>query len=147
MENSNLDLWPQSFEVGVKINPPLMILREQASLLEKKTSGLVKAVVQKSENATLLETALLASPFLPKLVNSSISYSFWLLAPAFGNYKYQLFTVVQPVEMYPLRIVGSPLEDMEIASEEDLLEKLKLIFASEKVQRVISAMIAQSQAA
>jgi hypothetical protein len=147
MENSNLDLWPESFEVDIKINPPLMILREQASLLEKKTSGLVKAIVQKGENDIVLEAALLASPFSPKPVNSSIRYSFWLVAPAFGNYKYQLFTVVQPVEMYPLRIVGGPLEDMEITSEEDLIEKLKLIFASEKVQRVIGAMIAQSQAA
>lgn len=135
---------PESFEVGIKINPPLAILREQASLLEKKTGGLVKAVVQKSENAIAQATF---SAMFGKPTNSFISYSFWLLAPAFGNYRYQLFTVEQPVEMYPLRIVGSPLEDMEITSEDDLLEKLKLIFASEKVQRVISAMIAQSQTA
>ncbi len=145
MENSNLDLWPQSFEVGVKINPPLAILREQASLLEKKTGGLVKAIVEKSDNE-VVAASLYRSLGIKATINS-ISYSFWLLAPAFGNYRYQLFTIEQPLEMYPLRIVGGPLEDMEIASEEDLLEKLKLIFASEKVQRVIGAMIAQSQAA
>ena len=146
MENNNLDLWPESFAVEIKINPPLAILREQASLLERKTGGLVKAAVQKSENA-IVEAGIIAMTMLRKPTNSVISYSFWLLAPAFGNYRYQLFTVEQPIEMYPLRIVDSPLEDMEITSEDDLLAKLKLIFASDKAQRVIGAMIAQSQTA
>ncbi len=144
MQNNNLDLWPESFVVEFKINPPLMILREQASLLEKKTGGLVKAVVQKGENA-IAEAAI--SALMRKSTNGLITYSFWLLAPELGNYMYLLFSIEQPVEMYPLRIVDSPLEDMEITSEDDLLAKLKLIFASGEAQRVIGAMIAQSQTA
>ena len=144
MQNNNLDLWPESFVVEFKINPPLMILREQASLLEKKTGGLVKAVVQKGENA-IAEAAI--SALMRKSTNGLITYSFWLLAPELGNYMYLLFSIEQPVEMYPLRIVDCPLEDMEITSEDDLLAKLKLIFASGEAQRVIGAMIAQSQTA
>lgn len=145
MTTTNLDLWPESLDISMKVTPPLVILREQASLLENKTKGLVKAEVRSNANANSLEA--IARSALGAEATYPLSYSFFLVAPALGNYKYQLFRVIQPVDMYPLKIVGSPLEDIEIASEEDLLEKLKLIFASEKVKRVISAMIAQSQAA
>ena len=56
------------------------------------------------------------------------------------SYRYALFTVLQPVEMYPLVITDGPIEDFKADSEDQFTEGLQRVFASEKSQKIIQAL-------
>lgn len=84
-----------------------------------------------------------------------LQHSFYLIAPALDFYKYPLFGVEHPAtHWYPLTITIPPLEartsdeqvkKIEVASEEEFLDKLKGILANQETIRVIQGLIAQSQ--
>ena len=91
---------------------------------------------------------------------------FELCGPAIDNYRYGLFQVRYPIELYPLRLISeneiiSELRtklswaktafhlaepDILIENEDRFREALKVIFGALKTRRVISAILAQSQA-
>ncbi len=141
MATAQYDLWPPSFEAVSEPNPPIDILREQAALLEQKTGGMVLAEVKKVEgydsNIIVVSRGKTSLP---------ISHSFYLVAPALENYRYQLFRIEQPIERYPLLIIGSPISDrdIEVESQEGFVEILRRIFSDEKTQKVIQSLIAHS---
>jgi hypothetical protein len=147
MATAQRDLWPATLPTP-EVTPPLSILREQASLLESKTNGLVKAEVRSSGKlSSLYENGERFKEERPEF-----RHSFYLVAPALEDYRYLLFDVIHPVEkMYPLVINDPPHRKRKIKdesdfvhSEEEFKDALKKIFASEKTLKVIQALIAQS---
>ena len=137
MAIAQYDLWPATFTAVAEPNVPIDILREQADLLEQKTNGVVLAEVRTSVDAPLNHA--IVAPNLPLL------HTFYLVAPALGNYRYQLFRVEQPLDYYPVLIKGGPSEDVEAKSTEQFVEALRQVFAEHKTQKVIQSLIAQSQ--
>src|SRR4051794_24641700 len=111
------DLWPDELIFDSKIKAPVTILKEQASLLGKKTKNIVEGLVG------------VGTPpeFWPSGGESSaqFSYSFYLTAPAI-NYTYRLFAIAHPIEMYPLLIRFSKEMYSEVTADfpQDLIEKL-----------------------
>jgi hypothetical protein len=144
MATNQLDLWPMMTETATTQNTPVSILRRQADLLQKKTDGMVEAYVKSRQ----LEIGEVLSAVIHLGLNreNAFAYSFYLVAPALENYQYLLFWMIQPIEMYPLLIKDSPEGDIEVESEDVFIAALRAIFAHEKTQRVIQAMIAQSSA-
>ena len=70
---------------------------------------------------------------------------FTLVAPALSNYRYDLFSATQGASMYPVTLYFD--RKSHIAEAEDLLkDELRKIFSSDKVKKIISGLIAQSQA-
>jgi len=145
------DLWPEELE-SAKIRPPVAILKEQASLLGQKTKNLVEGVVSEVSTLEMEET---------------IEYSFNLVAPALGGYRYRLFTMSHDIRMYPLIITiesetyqevnpKKPEKEsskdqllrmrnqVKVDTEANLLELLRKIFAARKTRQIIGAMLAQS---
>ncbi|HWE96490.1 MAG TPA: hypothetical protein VG269_21185 [Tepidisphaeraceae bacterium] len=138
MTQNTPDLWPMDFG-PVDAHLPVVILREQAALLSKKTSGLVQAEVRTSSRE---HSAL--------KIACDFEHRFYLIAPALDNYRYYLFMVghgaadLYPVHFYPRESEG---EDVELRSEKEFLNKLAEVFSSDDTRRIIQTLIAQSQAA
>jgi len=145
------DLWPEKLE-SAKIRPPVAILKEQASLLGQKTKNVVEGAV--SEVFTDDE-------------EKTMEYSFNLVAPALGGYRYRLFTMSHDIRMYPLIITmdgeifqevnpekpeKESVQDMlmrnknqvKAGNEAEFLALLKKIFAATKTRQIIAAILAQS---
>lgn len=145
MATAQYDLWPPSFTVVVEPNTPIEILREQAALLEQKTNGVVLAEVRTGKD---YNSNFSVGP--GGQTNLPFVHTFYLVAPALGNYHYQLFRVEQPIEFYPLFIKGAPTikglpaSDFAVDSKELFVDVLRQIFAAEKTQKVIQSLIAQS---
>jgi hypothetical protein len=155
MATAQRDLWPVILPTS-EIPAPLSILREQASLLESKTNGLVKAEVRSSgvklfakerfvEGEQVEDEDEQVERIGPQ--GPRVRHSFYLVAPALENYRYLLFEVTSYIEdFYPLTINFSPVGKLKVESEDEFKEALKKIFASEKTLKVIRSLIAQSQA-
>jgi hypothetical protein len=141
-----VDLWPDEIKVE-KLMPPVTILRQQASLLGKKTKNIVQGEVEDvRSNANLF------------------IYAFYIIVPALNNYRYRLFNISYELSLYPLQMyvendirkeipsdfikrkddTVDPLEFVYADSEKDFLEILRIVFNSTKVMRVISVLLSQS---
>lgn len=148
-------------------NTPVAILKEQASLLGKSTQNLVIAEIEalqvvdttiKLKSSALADIMNLTSSIGDKSFNSSLifQYAFYLVAPALNHYRYQLFLIGYGIDFYPVFFrLDSDLQqelghnensNVMAATEEGYLDILKTIFSSEKTQRVIRAIWAQSEA-
>ena len=140
----------------------MTILRQQAALLGRKTKNIVEGQVETKRVKDIKESSQ----------EKLLEHSFYLVAPALDFYKYPLFRVQHGImDWYPLKIfidVLGPIEkptsktaDLNsraqahlrasrkrptIKSEEELVEKLKEIFALEETQKAIESLIAQSRA-
>ena len=131
MANLIVDLWPEDIGVAEDMVSPASVLREQAALLGQKTKNLVQAEARMTGESK----------------DAEFAYSFYLLAPAMGSYRFHLFYILHPLDFYPLKFGCDYVEPTVeiIASEEGLLRKLRDVFAAEKTVRVIKAIIAQSK--
>ncbi len=137
MATVQADLWPNTFPV-IDTVTPVTILRKQAALLEKKTNGLVVAEVRSGIDYNSNVSVISRGQEVPLL------HSFYLIAPALENYRYQLFRLKQSIDLYPIEVSAGPIDDVTVENEQQLEETLKKIFASEKTQKVIQSLIAQS---
>jgi hypothetical protein len=130
-------LWPDEISV-IKEVPPVSILREQAALLGEKTRNLVTAEV---DSGTVNEYTPIIRDRIP-----SFRDTFYLVAPALDNYRFELFRVTRQVDqLYPIEIYSSALGiDEGIVSENELLEKLADIFSHPKTINIVQSMLIQS---
>ena len=146
------DLWPDNItSVDVTTPSPLAILKEQAAALGQKTANIVEGNVNSApENARELP--------------GDFWYSFHIVGPVLGNYRYRLFRVGFPHAMYPVSII--PDEDvlsevrkkpfivrsnavagefLEAKNDKEFKDVLQAIFGAEKTKRVIQAILSQSR--
>lgn len=131
-----IDLWPEDIQV-VKVRAPVTILREQATLLGQRTKNIVTAEVVNAHD------------------EDAFGFSFYLVGPAIGNYRYKLFALSHGAEFYPLTLVPTPAVMREIrrasqgmvmviGSRDGLLTALRRIFSANKTLRVIRAILSLS---
>lgn len=130
-----VDLWPETIKFE-KMITPVIILRQQASLLGKKTKNIVQAEVEKGTDD----------------ISGLFAYTLYIVAPALYNYRYKLLSISYSVHLYPVAISIEDEEIMKIIpskfihanSEDEFKEALKAIFHSNKVLRIISILLSQS---
>ncbi|MGC9946686.1 MAG: hypothetical protein ABSF64_10000 [Bryobacteraceae bacterium] len=123
MPELNEDLWPSDLGIA-SIVTPAAIIRAQAALLAEKTKGILEAVVETSS------------------IGPNIRHSFVIKVPALGNYRYALFSVHHPVELYPVVIEGATPSRLE--DEDALREWLRRMFASDATKRIIASLYSQA---
>ncbi|PZN82097.1 MAG: hypothetical protein DM484_07035 [Candidatus Methylumidiphilus alinenensis] len=137
------DIWAE--DIGITtVKTPVAILKEQASLLGRKTQNLVVGEVISSSQDAIEE---------PK-----ITQRFNIKAPALGNYRYNLFSISHGIDIYPLTIylensIVSELATTNlilgshnprlIRSEEEFLGILNRILKSKRTKQVVHALLAQ----
>ena len=128
------DLWPENIAPIPELKAPTIILKEQASLLGKKTNNLLEATVTKIESTGFVE--------------EKFNYVFLIVAPALDNYRYKLFTVSHGIGSYPVTIWLD--EDMQVEigftevvaeSENEFMEILEAIFNTEKTKKTIGTLL------
>lgn len=149
------DLWPEDLVGELEVRAPRTILKEQASLLGKRTKNLIEGDVrphQLEEAPTGLEQIMGTRRPSP-VVNETFLYDFYVVAKTLG-YRYKLLSIQHDINLYPVGV--SPDEDImaEITdgekvqirwaqTEQELTELLQRIFAAQKTRRVIRALLAQ----
>jgi hypothetical protein len=105
------DLWPDDIAV-LDTKPPTTILKEQATLLGEKTKNIITAEVEQIDHMNIFLTHDENGKDMGKDIKIKFGYNFYIVAPALGNYRYELFSLYYDIEMYPLYIF--PDEDIYI---------------------------------
>ncbi len=124
-------LWPDTIRLAKEKVAPVSILKKQASFLGQQTQNLVIAEVESR----------------PSSRSDSIDHIFYLVAPALGNYRFELFRVSgSVVNLYPIKITSGTAEinNKTVTSENKLLRALENIFSHPKTIKIIESMLAQS---
>jgi hypothetical protein len=123
---SNLDsIFDDVIEVD-SVKPPIAVLKELVQALEKKTQGLLTGKVEQN---------IWASEF---------KLEFYITAPSLNNYSYEVFSLTHNLNFYPLDIRSSNENTFSKVNDPEELEvKLKTIFSSPEVKRVINGLLAQ----
>jgi len=110
-----------------KVRSPKLILSEQAGELQSQTNGKLKGRVELQSNADRI-TLILS-----------------IVVPGLNNYKLDLISYQQPVEMYPGTIRASLQQfKKEIQNEQDFVDTLAQILSSDKTKSIIAALLAQT---
>ena len=134
------DLWPSYLESLAPARTPLIILKEQASLLGLKTRNLVEAQVVE----------------VPRLSEDEpFAFDFRLVASQFGGYRFSLFRIYYGITLYPVRFridedicremwPESSEPFVRADSEQEFVQVLERLLGAEKTRRVIGALLAQS---
>jgi hypothetical protein len=119
------DLWPKDFGSG-SLTPPVKILREQATLLTKKTRGaIVASVMTHKDDATL-------------------NHHFLLEVPSLDNYTYSLLEVYHQISFYPLKLNAHGRGWVECADQENFLHVLKEVFNSDETRIIVESLLGQA---
>ena len=134
-----IDLWPEDIQT-VRVKAPVTILKEQAAFLGQRTKNVVTAEV-----------------VLRQGVTTAFRFSFYIVGPAIGNYRYRLLTVSYSPPFYPLTLDPAPGILMElypdtsqgealviINSRNEFLAVLRKVFSASKTLRVVRAILALS---
>jgi len=152
MAKAARDLWPQDIDVESLI-PPVVILREQASLLAERTRGLVRAEVESEEKPAADVEGYLADALRPE---SRIEYTHTLVlvTPALQSYRYVLISVRHDFQPYPCKALfhpdhPDPTWDMAgetgLQNEQEFVDWLKHMLARRETKRLIQALAHQAQ--
>jgi len=159
------NLWPEDL-VSSQVRSPVSILREQAAFLERSTDNIVSASVKQAENsstenpftspmfgADLKVNSLQGNVSQAEITNSrSLSFDFYITAPALGNYRYLLFRISYGFDVYPATIFidGDLREELQaesgklvVNSEKELEQCLAKVFSASKTKKVISVLFSQ----
>ena len=128
------NLWPVK-EFKLDVISPLAILRAQATRLQEMTQGILEAQV--------------TSSFDDK--EDKVSHQFNIVAPALGDYSHRILTAIHaknmfyPVTVYTIAYLHEYSKDGVAAySQEQWIDLLRKIFASNEVIAVIQSLIARS---
>ena len=127
METQNL--WPDFPTEEIK--GPKSILKEQAGYLAAKTNNVLIADVETSQ------------------FKENMIYSFYVVAPVLGNYRYKLFSIAHVASSYfPLYIDwrDDTSTERECRNKNELTAYLKHIFNDAETIKVVSSLISQSLA-
>lgn len=127
------DLWPELEQSQVV--PPIAILREQAAALGRKTNYLLEGRV---------ETITVSG--------DRFAHSFYVVAPALGDYTYKLFTIEHGPDQYP--VTAPPLETKrfmpriveKIESKTELLEYIRQVLNSDETKKIVGSLLNQIKA-
>ncbi|TGL68522.1 hypothetical protein [Leptospira kmetyi] len=132
------DLWPEKFEIPDNLRPPSKILEEQGVILEEKTFGKLRGVLQQTKTLALAST--------------SIEHKFSIFSPTL-NYLYSFLSISHEIELYPVELeidlniskeLGWPTQWKSANNPDEFMKLLSEIFKTERLNKVISAIMAQS---
>jgi hypothetical protein len=133
------DLWPEDITAAEGELPPITILKQQASLLGRRTRNVVEAEV---------ETVAMDYP-------GYLRHTLFLVAPALNFYRHPLLEVEHDAtQLYPASIRASrsgngPSKRRRTSAKnsDEFKMALKEIFADDETKRTIGSLLAQSGAA
>jgi hypothetical protein len=132
------DLWPDEIAETEGEIPPITILKQQASLLGRRTKNLVEAEVETG-----------TSDF-----QRYLRHTLFLVAPALNFYRHPLLEVEHDAtKMYPATIKArrsrngsSEQHRIRVKNSNEFKKALKEVFADDETKKTIGSFLAQSGA-
>lgn len=110
------------------IKPPVVILREQATILSEATNKVLIGDVSVTKEGPTVTSQL------------------YIQAPALDNYIYIVLYVRHDIMLYPLKVIELATGvRYECADESQFRDALKQVLSSPSVHRVVASLIAQSK--
>ncbi len=106
---------------------PKTLLVEQANFFNEKVKNVLTANVISSGNS-----------------DKKIIHSFYITAPALGNYSFTLFYIRHSIIFYPLEVINSGGGIVEVNNESDFLVEMERIFNLDETKRLVSSLYSQS---
>jgi hypothetical protein len=125
------DLLPDDFGTETTLQLPVVILREQADHLTRRTGGLVIGTVETYG------------------AGNRLFHRFRLNVPTLDDYVYELFNVEHGAFLYPLNInsaISGVQSRRDLQNPEAFEDALRELFGSAEVKRVVAALKAQAAA-
>lgn len=121
------NLWgnlPESTE----IKPPLVFLREQASILGQLTSNVLQGDVQVSKDG------------------STIAATLDIVAPALDNYRFRIVSISHGISFYPVTLTWHLNNRSHVCPDEkEFLRLLQTYLSSPETHKIIGSLVAQSK--
>jgi hypothetical protein len=132
------NLWPEELFKDNDLVLPITVLQDQAKYFNERTNNIVIASVD-TKKVSIGTKESDAKP--------GILHTFKIIAPAIGNYDFELIRIVQENFLpYPLRAYAPSLEkSYEINNSEQLEFALKTVFGDKKIIAIIQSLIMQSK--
>ncbi len=119
------DLWGELPSPDTK-NPPVRLLKEQAAILGQKTGNLIEGRVDRVLSSGKFER-----------------WTFALVVPVLGGYSFSVADLDSPIlDLYPAELTDRVNSMKHVcSSEEELKERLRELFRSDKMRFVISSLL------
>ncbi len=135
MNTSQKDLWG---DIGVQKGPkpPVVILKEQAALLDQKTNNLLRGEVISSISD------------LKEPGDKVVIHQFVIVVPALKNFRYELFSITQRIEdSYPVFFDIPKKKDKKkgVYSEHEFEQYLHEVLSSDYTKNIIQNLLIQSK--
>jgi len=132
------DLWPEDIAAGEGEVPPITILKQQASLLGRRTRNLIEAEVETGTSD----------------YQRFLRHTLFLVAPALNFYRHALLEVEHDAtKLYPATIKASrsrngssKQQTLRAKNSNEFKKALKEVFADDETKKTIGSLLAQSGA-
>ena len=129
---------------------PIIILREQATILTELTNGLLEGVVTNRVTEGTNRLISQVEDREPKEFSATLS----IIAPALDGYVFRIMQVNYNLELYPVEVVAlashfflSRDSTVSCDNEQEFVEALGNILSSDSVRQAIGRLLAQSKSA
>ena len=123
-------LWG-NIENAKTLRTPTLILKEQASLLGKLTSGVLEGDVRRTRHSSTNEFLI----------------SLYIVSSALDSYRLKVLEVRHDIGLYPAEVYDELNERNYIAiGEPEFLSVLERILSSDKIRGAVSILISESNA-
>ena len=111
------------------VSTPITVLREQASLLQEISGGLLKGLVGANS------------------VASNMQLHLYVQVPALNNYIFQLASVSHnPVQVYPAKVEGMNTSNTgEVKDQQEFERWLENLLSSGEVKKVLQSLMSQAR--
>ena len=137
-----MDLWPEEIKESSEVLSPLRIIKEQASLLGKKTKNIVVAGVQQQRT---------------NIKSNNFNYDFYI-GSGVQEYRFVLFSFRYSYKLYPVYIdIDSDIlaeyyeelspfwsekhNALSLSDTDEIIIVLGIIFKSSKTIKIINALL------
>lgn len=125
MSGKTASLWPTDFG-NLEVMTPIGILRQQGAALGEQTKNILVGRVKTHGN------------------QQSFSHEFYLYCPPLG-YDVLLLNVSHKIDLYPADVwMAENGKTINAVDAEDLMSKLRDIFASPQTKKIVASLLAQS---
>lgn len=127
MTKDTEDFWPEEIGAATEITP-VLVLKEQAALLGRRTKNLVEAKVATS------------------ITGRHFNHSLSLRVPTLGDYQFRLLSIAHGISIFPVEILDELEPKKTLAKDlDEFTAILKNILSSKKVESTINHLLSYAQ--
>ncbi len=129
MAEQDVDLWPSDLGLEALPRSPVTILRQQAAALSAKLDNRIQARIYSAPIG------------FGRLHGGKLRHRMVLVVPSLEDYELDLLKLWHGDDVYPVSAQFKDGPEYEIGTEKELLEWLRVSFASETTRRALGSLL------